>query len=124
MNVYIDGLGYSEDPSTRQAMQVIKAVSLSMGRNLDRFGMTSLEAAEYLEKYFGFVFKQHGSKSIDSIDRVFSALKQWEEQRSPGRIDCFPSWEEIRLYFEAYQRGGKLALLTVIEENQKQSRSC
>lgn len=117
--MYIDGLGYSDDKSTQVAMRVVKAASLMMGSNLAKFGTTPIQAAEFLGQYFGEVIKKHGPQGIDSIDRVFRSLIQYEEQYLPQQSDDWPSSEQLNSLFEAFKKGGKRGLLKAIEENQK-----
>jgi hypothetical protein len=120
MNVYIDGIGYSDDKSTRVAMRVVKAAALMMGSNLAKFDTTPLQAAEFLEQYFGEVIKKHGSQGLESIDRVFRSLIQYEDQYLPQQSDDWPSSEQLKCLFEAFKKGGKLGLLKAIGENQKE----
>lgn len=119
MNVYIDGLGNSEDKSTQVAMRVVKSASLMMGHSLAKFGTTPLEAAEFLGQYFGAVIQKHGPQSLDEIDRIFRALIQYEDLYLPQKSKDWPSSGQLKDHFEAYKKDGKLGLLKAIEENQK-----
>lgn len=122
MNVYIDGLGNSEDPSTQVAMRVVKSASLMMGCKLENFGTSPLEAADFLGQYFGAVIEKHGPQSLNEIDKIFRALIQYEDHYLPQRSNDWPSSEQLEDHFAAYQKDGKHGPLKAIEENQKRFR--
>jgi hypothetical protein len=119
MNVYIDGLGYSEEESTRRGMLVVKSASLMMGSPLRKFNTTPAEAAAYLAEYFAAVTERAGSRAFESICRVFDALKECEELNMSQRADEWPSKDQVREHLEAYQKNGNSGLLRAIQENQK-----
>lgn len=119
MNVYIEGLGYTNDSSTRVRMRVIKSASLSMSSKLVKFKTTPMEAAEFLEQFFVESIKAQGAHALNSINRVFRSLKEYEQKHMPKLSDEWPSQEMVQGLFDAYMKRGKLGLLKAIEENQE-----
>ncbi len=120
MNVYIEGLGYTDDSSTHIGMRVIKSASLSMNSKLIKFKSTPIQAADFLDQFFAESIKAQGAHALDSINRVFRSLREYEQKHMPQLSDAWPSQEIVKKLFDAYMKGGKSGLLRAIEENQEE----
>jgi len=120
MNVYIEGIGYSDDPMTRVGMRVIKSASLSMSSKLVKFETTPIQAADFLDQFFVESIKAQGAHALNSMNNVFRSLKEYEQKYMPQLSDEWPSPEIVEGLFDAYMKGGKLGLLKAIEENQEE----
>jgi 2'-5' RNA ligase len=87
---YLRNLGYERDPARGGVeLFVIESAAKIMSNKWRRMGLTADQAADWLDKYYDEVTKQHGAQAVAEVTHTFGMAREmqqgWEEKHGAAK---------------------------------------